>query len=389
LAPLAVWIACIGLAVAAFVIQVTKATGGATTWGYRGGEGVLCLIFATVGAVVSTKRPGHRIGRIFVVMGFLAAVQYFTEEFAAYILTGNHRVPGEAVIFWVQDWVWIFGVILLGLLLLHFPDGELTSRAEERVARLLVLVGTATLTSWAFLPPTIEVASLAVVDNPLGVLDDTGTAEMIAVPLTLVLMGSLVACAVLLALRFKRAVGVRRLQLKWFVYAAALASTMLVASAVEVLGALSGVLGSLAIGLLAVSASVAIFRYRLYDIDILVNRALVYGSLTAFLVGAYLGSVVALQVLLEPFTKDSDLAVAAATLAVAALFRPVRARLQAFIDRRFYRSKYDSATALAEFGQRLRDEVNLDALQRDVTAVLRDTVQPAHAALWINAGGTP
>jgi hypothetical protein len=202
-------------------------------------------------------------------------------------------------------------------------------------------------------------------------------------------MGVLVACAVLLALRFRRAAGIRRLQLKWFVYAAALASSMLAISAVELLGDLSGVLGSLAIGLLAVSASVAVFRYRLYDIDILVNRALVYGSLTAFLVGAYLASVVALQLLLEPFTKDSDLAVAAATLAVAALFRPARVGLQGFIDRRFYRSKYDAAQALGEFGKRLRDEVNLDALHRDVTAVLRDTVQPAHAALWINEGGRP
>ena len=378
--PLAVWGATLLLNVVALVIQLTASTGGESAWGFRGGQGILSLSCATVGAVITSKRRGNPIGRIFVSLGLLSAVIYLCEEYAGYGLSRGQDGLLFQLIVSVQEWAWVGALPPVGLLLLWFPDGKMTTGAERNVARILIASGVGTTLGWALLSPTLQVRSLGSVPNPLAVIDDQAVGDMIAGPLTGVLMLSVLASAVLLAIRFRRSDGVRRQQLRWFVYSAAVAGPILVLSSVIVQISFVAVIG---MSLVMVAAGVAVLRYRLYDIDLLVNRALVYGALTALLVGAYLGLVVALQLMLDPLTQDSDLTVAASTLAVAALFRPLRARVQGFIDRRFYRRKYDSTQALAEFGRRLRDEVDLSVLERDVTAVLSDTLQPAHASLWM------
>jgi hypothetical protein len=183
-------------------------------------------------------------------------------------------------------------------------------------------------------------------------------------------------------LRFRRSRGVERQQLKWFVYAGVLAVATVVLPGSG--SAVAPVLQMLTIPLLAVAAGVAILRYRLYDIDRIINRTIVYGALTATLVGVYVVTVVLLQWALRSLTGgESQLAIVASTLAVAALFNPLRRRIQTLIDRRFYRRKYDAAKALAAFSAKLRDETDLDSLSDELLAVVHGTVQPEHASLWL------
>jgi hypothetical protein len=203
-------------------------------------------------------------------------------------------------------------------------------------------------------------------------------------PLFLVLALICLVALVAVILRFVRSTGAERLQLKWFTFAA---SILVVSIFLEEIFGATGVFFSIGMLGLPIAMGIAILRYRLYEIDMIINRALVYGLLTGLAIAVYLGLVFALQILLEPLTEDSDLSIAASTLAVAALVRPLRSHIQAFIDRRFYRRKYDAKQALQNFSSRLRDEVELDVVRDDVLGVINATVQPAHASLWLRPEG--
>jgi hypothetical protein len=203
-----------------------------------------------------------------------------------------------------------------------------------------------------------------------------------------------VACAVGLVRRFRRSRGVERQQLKWLATAGAVvASVFLISIVTSAVAAPAGrepawllVLNQLSFllwALLPISIGIAILRHGLYSIDVVINRALVYGSLTASLALAYLGSVLLLQLVLSPLTDQSDLAVAVSTLAVAAVFRPARARIQDVVDRRFYRGRYDAARTLESFSERLRHEVDLESVSADMRDVVQQTVQPIHVSLWL------
>jgi len=222
-------------------------------------------------------------------------------------------------------------------------------------------------------------------DNPLKV--DSVVLEVMFGVGMLLLMTSFVAAVVSIVLRYRAAVGVERQQLKQLVFAGSLALPIM-ALAVPLFGYDSlAVRVALAVAFLSlpVAAGIAILRYRLYDIDVVINRTLVYGALTATLAGSYLGAVLLLQLALSPVTESSSLAIAASTLAVAALFRPVRKRIQSLVDRRFFRTRYDAALTLERFGAHLRDEVDLETLGDDLRAVVAETMQPAHVTLWLRA----
>ena len=206
----------------------------------------------------------------------------------------------------------------------------------------------------------------------LGIIADVGA---------VLLLAAMLASIPSLILRFRRSSGVERQQIKWVASAALLLP--IAATGLGLGGDASWPLILIAMMVVAIAVTVAMLRYRLYDIDVVINRALVYGALTAVLAGVYLGSVLILQLVLETFTGGSGLAVAASTLGTAALFGPLRTRTQAVVDRRFFRRKYDAAQTLEHFAATVRDEVDLDTLTDELRAVVADTLQPAHVRVWV------
>ncbi len=343
---------------------------------------LFAVVLATVGLLVASRHPSNPVGWWF--LG-LAVVQGLAELSQAYgERAAQDGLPAGEAAEWVATWIWILTPALLTLVLLLFPDGRSPSR-RWRIVPALAFAGCALAIPGLALSAESG-TEFAGGENPLAV-----QSPLIDVlfPLGMaVVMGALLASAASLFLRFRRARGVERQQLKWVVLAAGVVGAVApFAVGFWAQTILAEVSLLFALAMIPIAAAIAILRYRLYDIDVVINRTLVYGALTATLALAYLGSVVLLQLALRPLTKESGLAIAASTLAVAALFRPARARIQQTVDRRFYRRKYDAARTLERFGARLRDEVDLDALGADLRAVVNDTMQPAHVSLWLRAPG--
>jgi hypothetical protein len=363
-------------------------TGEATAYAVVFG-GIL-LVSATVGALIASRQPRNPIGWILcgmaLLIGFTFLADAYTDRFTSRG-AGSQRLAETAA--WWGNWTWVPLILVPPtFVLLLFPDGRLPSPRWRPVPWCAALAVAALSASIGLEPgPLEEHPSVA---NPYAV--GKSASELMGLVGAPLLLASLVAAAAALVIRFRRADPVRRQQIKWLVYAGCLAIVTLVVGVLigsffsdDVGNAivLSGVLGvPLAIG-------IAILRYRLYDIDVVINRTLVYGSVTALLAGAYLGLVLLFQLAFRPLTEGSGLAVALSTLAVAALFRPARNRVQALVDRRFYRRKYDAQRTLEGFAARLREEVDLDALRAELTGVVGDTMQPAHVSLWLRAVGAP
>ena len=353
-------------------------------------DAVLALAFPTVGAIIASRRPGNAVGWIFCTIGLCGGAEIFTVEYGIYALVTNPgSLPAGVISTWIGTWVWLPSVTLtITFLLLLFPHGQLLSPRWRPVAWLaaaVTIAGTALLAivPWDLLDPGVPA------QNPVGVggLRYLGIAP--PAPIFLIGIPTMLLSVASLVFRFRRSRGEERQQLKWFVYAGVLIVGALFAPLL-IPGAVASLLQLLVMPLLPIAAGVAILRYRLYEIDLLINRTLVYGALTATLVLVYLGSVVGLQYVFRALTgQESQLAIVASTLAIAALFNPLRRRVQAFVDRRFYRRKYDAAQIMANFGARLRDETDLESLSGSLVGVVRETMQPAHVSLWLRppAGG--
>jgi hypothetical protein len=368
-----------GLAVALLVAAM--AIGPWLVLGYVGVLGLLSLAFLTVGAFLGGRRPGNAVGWLLLGWGMVMAFSAFT---AAYIERGLVRdpgsLPGPGWAAWAEAVVWHPAFGLLAFLLLLFPHGRLPSRRWRPFAWCTVAIYLTLSVSAALAPGAVELyypEATPPVRLPAAGLADTVFGWLLPGQL-LLLAGALVS----VALRLRQAPGEERQQVKWFVYTVVTVIVLFIGGIV-VFGA--GVLFPL-FGLVPVSVAVAVFKYRLYDIDRLINRTLVYGLLTAVLVGVYAGLVFLLGRLLDPATGDSALAVAASTLAVAALFQPARRRLQELVDRRFNRRRYDAARTVERFSGRLRDQVDLDTLSAELLGVVDQTVQPVSASLWLRSG---
>jgi hypothetical protein len=342
--------------------------------------------FMTVGAVIVAHRPGNAVGWIFSAIGLLTATGMLAGEYAARAnLARSDALPGGVLAAWYTSWFWypVLALVLVFTLLL-FPTGRLLS-ARWRPVAVAAAAATVGVTTLSALTPTL-VDENYVVRNPIGL---AGVQDPEETAVGAVLFGLLLVCmgaaALSLVLRFHRAQGVERQQLKWFTYAGALMVLFgLVPELLPTTAKVSEALWGLGAVFVPVAAGIAILRYRLYDIDRLINRTLVYGLLTALLAGVYVGLVLLLgQVFGRLGTEPSSWAVAGATLAVAALFQPARRRIQSVVDRRFNLRRYDAAKTIEAFSARLREEIDLDALSAELLAVVDQTMEPTRLSLWL------
>jgi hypothetical protein len=339
----------------------------------------LAIGYSVIGAIIASRLPNHPIGWICCAIGFIAAVDHFSGEYAVYALLAQpHSLPAGKAMLWLQSWFWMLFVGLLVFLLLLFPTGRLPSSRWRPFA-------------WV----SVAVISVGVIYSSAISPDVTFDAPPNPIQLLVLALGLVAAASVVVGRRGAR--GVERQQIKWLLYAATI---WFVGSALRIvvfyfmqvdgswglwvgylLVAVGGLGGPVAIG-------IAILRYRLYEIDTLINRTLVYGTLTAMLALIYFGGVATVQAIFHALTgqqQQPQLSIVVSTLAIAALFNPLRRRIQSFIDRRFYRRKYDAAKTLEGFSAKLRDETDLDALSDDLVGVVRETMQPSHVSLWLRS----
>jgi len=375
------------------ILQISLNWVGPTDIPFAVGFIAVQLGTATAGAIISSQLPQNAVGWIFLAIGLLLGLLFAAGAYAELgVNTGyDTLLPGTGIAAWIGTWIFIpaaFGLPMF--LLLLFPDGRFVSRRWRLAGWMLGGILVLTTMSKAFEPGRISPG----LENPLAPGGATGGVLQVLSSVTDVFALPVFALAVAgLAVRLWRSRGVERQQLKWFAYSAALVGAglgTLVFLPDGLAADLAFLVGLLALAGLPVAAGIAILRYRLYDIDVIVNRALVYVALTVSLVAVYVGSVVSLQYVFRTLTQGgSQLAVVASTLVIAALFNSLRHRIQDFIDRRFYRRKYDAAKALEAYSARLRDETDLEALSGELLAVVRETVQPEHTSLWLKPADDP
>jgi hypothetical protein len=337
--------------------------------------------YSVIGAVIASRLPNHPIGWICCATGLIAAIDHFGGEYAVYALLAlPHSLPGGEAMLWLQGWFWMLFIGLIVFLLLLFPTGRLPSSRWRPFA-------------WV----SVAVISAGVIWSSIISPDVGFNAPPSPVQLSVLLLGGVAAASVVIGRRGAR--GVERQQIKWLLYVGPI---FFVASGLHIgfyyfwlpegswglwASYLLVIVGGLSV---PIAIGVAILRYRLYEIDILINRTLVYGILTATLIALYFAGIVVLQRVFVFLTgQQSTLAVVASTLLIAALFTPLRRRIQSFIDLRFYRRKYDARKTLETFSAQLRDETDLDSLSSDLVGVVAETMQPTHVSLWLRPDTAP
>jgi hypothetical protein len=347
------------------------------------------LVFAVVAALILSRQPRNTIGWLLMVAVGAFVVGGPIESYIEH-LAPSAPAPALPLLLavWFSNWGWLLLIFPLLLILLLFPNGRpptprwrWVSVAAIAWATLFVLL--ATFSQKLTTPDRVF-------DNPIGVLRQ-GTIQLLAGVWIAGLLVLVVACSVALFVRYRRTNDTEREQIKWLLYACALFLVVYLGGTVSGVGGSSsiggyiwGVFFGLSLMTLPAAIGIAILRYRLYEIDVVINRTLVYGPLTALLALVYVGSVVGLQAIFRALSaQESTLAIVASTLTIAALFGPLRRRVQALVDRRFYRRKYDARRTLEIFSATLRDETDLEALNGELVGVVSETMQPEHVSLWL------
>lgn len=337
-------------------------------------------IFAIVGALIVARRPDNIIGWLFLT-GLFGGVQMLSGSYAtaAVLDSGSNLVGGEVAAWISQTMQFQFVGVMLFLILL-FPTGSLVSPVWKPIAWLVGISLGVSAIAVSLEPGPLENVPFA--DNPFGIEAADAFLEVIGAIGGIASVFCVMAAIASMVVRYRRARGDARLQIKWFVFAATLSFSFILISNFVLGGELGHIAWTVGPLSLPVTAGIAVLRYRLYEIDRIINKSLVYGGLTALLVAGYAGSVLLLQTLL-PIGNDSAVAVAVSTLAMAALFGPLRNRVQAAVDRRFYRGRYDAVRMVEGFSRRLRDQTDLNALADDLLEVVDTSVHPMHASLWL------
>jgi hypothetical protein len=381
---------------------VAPAAQPSSDWGSGGAIGGLLILapflaFTIVGALIALRRPENPIGWICLVAGLFWTLIVLDDQYITYARATTSVVPLPNAVA-LDQWLWVPPVGLLSIyLILFFPDGKLPSRRWRPLAWFSGAVLILASLSIALAPGPLP--DLGGVRNPFGLEGYAWIVDASNVISALIPLCAL-ASALGLVLRYRRSGSAEREQIKWIAFAGSfvgLMSLITVFSALIFAPEFADSTGTQPLWLVVlqdvellsfagipVAVGIAVLRYRLYDIDVIINRTLVYGSLTATLVALYFGGIVVLQRVFVVLTgQQSTLAVVASTLLIAALFSPLRRRIQAFIDRRFYRKKYDARKTLEAFSTKLREGTDLDALSNDLVGVVRETMQPAHVYLWL------
>jgi hypothetical protein len=392
LLALFVWIATMtASALAIGILVATRDTPVPTTWGFRAASDTFGLTCGTVGAIVALRRPDNLNGWLFCAIGLFFAANAFISE---YVIAGVFVVAGglplTTELGWTLTWLWVpaLGIALIFLPLL-FPSGHLVS-PRWRAAAILGVIAIGLFTAAvAFLPGPIQQATF--LQNPLAAPMDLQTYSTLVVGPTSASVGIAIALGLgSLVLRFRRATDDSRRQIKWFALATFIAGvTFALDLTVRVVGG-SGTVSKILEILVVVAmlglptaAGMAILRYRLYDIDRIVSRTISYGVVTALLGAAYAGFILLLQGPLGQITSGDTISVALSTLAVAALFQPVRRRVQTVVDRRFDRARYDGDRTAAAFAERLRHQVDLTNLEADIADTISVALRPTSTGIWL------
>jgi hypothetical protein len=351
---------------------------------------------SSVGAIIVSRRPGNPVGWILCAVGFLFASSLFSGLYAFRALVSSPgSLPAGEVAAWFHAWVQNPAYLLFIYLFLLFPDGRPLSHRWRPLLWIVGIVFATSILVGAFYPGPIS--GLEPVRNPLGIEAARGILVFAGRLLLYLFTALLLASAVCVYLRFRRGSGTERQQIKWLAYAAALLGATALVGAVGdlLLGGLGWwfllLLGAVFLGV-PLSIGAAMLHYRLYEIDLIINRTLVYGALTALLALVYFSGVAATEAVFRTLTGQQEqpqLAIVVSTLVIAALFNPLRRRIQGFIDRRFYRRKYDARKTLEAFSAKLRDKTDLEALNAELVGVVRETMQPAHVSLWLRPDTPP